>query len=452
MRILQLSTYDRGGGAEKVAFDLHRAYREHGHDVRLLVRHKRTDVAGAVEADAYQFTSAWAPACAALERWIARRPSFRGQYRLRDWLRRTAWPQRWIDRWRGIEDFNYPYSHHSVDSPGWRPDVIHAHNLHGDYFDLHALAPLSQRIPVVWTLHDAWAFTGHCAHFVDIGCERWRTGCGNCPYLRRFPPIRRDRTAENWERKRQIYASSRLAVATQSRWLMDYVEQSMLHPWQKRVIPNGVDLTVYRPGDRRQVRNALRLPQDAFICMFAAASGNAKNPYKDYATVDQAVRMVAQQLSTGLMFVCTGNSNRTIADSWLRYTGYIADWQQVALYYQAADVLLHAANADNSPCVVLEALACGKPVIATAVGGIPEQIVDGETGFLVPPGDSQAMAQRIIGLMNRPDLCRQMGQAAAAYAQRAYSLDQQAATYLQWFDDLRAEYDKIAKDAGAARG
>jgi len=453
MRILELSTYDRAGGAEKVAFDLYKAYRERGHDVRLLVRCKRTSEEGVFEVDPYQRTSPWAPACAALERWISRKPRFRGQGRLRKWLRRTAYPRRWLDLWRGIEDFNYPSSHHLLDNPTWHPDVIHAHNLHGDYFDLRALAALSQRVPVIWTLHDAWAFTGHCAHFVDIACERWRTGCGNCPDLKRFPAISRDRTASNWRRKRQIYASSRLAVATPSRWLMAYVEQSILQPWQKRVIPYGLDLRMYKPGDRRQARAVLNLPQNAFICMFIAPSGSSSNhPYKDFVTIDRAVWQVVEQIpSAELLLVCVGENSRGTLDPRFHYTGYLADPQRVLLYYQAADVLLHAANMDNFPCVVLEALDCGTPVVATAVGGIPEQVVEGETGFLVPRGDSALMAQRVCELINRPDLCRQMSLAARAYAQRTFDMDRQAGTYLQWFEELRAAYSDLGAAASTLR-
>ena len=435
MKILLLSTYDRAGGAEKVALDLYRSYREGGHDVRLLVRYKRTKDDGVFEVDPYQQTLPWAPLCAALEQCVRRFSRFRGQYRLVDWLRRTAWPQRWVDHWRGVEDFNHPYFWHLLDEPGWRPDVIHAHNLHGDYFDLRALASLSQRIPVVWTLHDTWAFTGHCGYFID--CERWRTGCGNCPDLGRYPAILRDGTAENWERKRQIYTRSRLAVATPSRWLMGCVEQSILHPWRKRVIPNGVDLTVYRPGDQRQARDALGLPQNAFICMFIASTVSHTNPYKDYTTIERAVQMVAEQVPvTDLMFVCVGGSSKAVADSRFRYTGYVADPHRVALYYQAADVLLHAANAENFPCVILEALACGTPVIATAVGGIPEQVVDGQTGFLVSRRDAEAMAQHTLCLFQDRDMRRQMGHKAALRAEEHYCLLAQAETYVSWFQEL----------------
>jgi glycosyltransferase involved in cell wall biosynthesis len=359
-------------------------------------------------------------------------------------------PRRWIDYWRGTEDFNYPYTSRLADNSSWHPDVIHAHNLHGDYFDLTALVSLSQKVPVVWTLHDPWALAGHCGYFID--CERWQTGCGNCPDLNRSPAVRRDRTAENWQRKRQIYDQSRLAVATPSRWLMSCVEQSILRPWQRRVIPNGVDLEVHKPGRRQQAREALGLPPSAFILLAVSAVATG-NPYKDFTTINQVVRLVAAQTpTTDLVYVCMGESNQSASESWFRYTGYLSDPYQVALYYQAADVLLHAANAENFPCVVLESLACGTPVIATAVGGIPEQIVDGETGFLVPRGDSHAMAQHVLELINQPERCRAMGQVASAWVQRNYRLEQQVATYLEWFDELREEYCKMSMDTRAAQG
>jgi glycosyltransferase involved in cell wall biosynthesis len=108
----------------------------------------------------------------------------------------------------------------------------------------------------------------------------------------------------------------------------------------------------------------------------------------------------------------------------------------VALYYQAADALLHAAKADNFPCVVLEALACGTPVITTAIGGIPEQIVDEVTGFLVPRGDSQMMAKKIQHLMNSPVLCRAMSEAAAKRARDKFDLNHQVQRYLGFYEEL----------------
>lgn len=444
MKILQISTYDRAGGAEKVAFDLQHAYRELGHDVRMLVRHKKTADPTVIEADPYAQTAPWGATAAQLDAWIAHQQRFRGQYRARDWLRRTTWPQRWIDRLQGTEDFGYPYAYHLLDQD-WKPDVIHAHNLHGDYFDLRALATLSRQVPLVWTLHDTWAMTGHCAYFID--CPRWETGCGQCPDLQRPPAIRRDRTAENWQRKQAIYAQSRLAVATPSQWLMNVVERSMLRPWQKQVIPYGIDQRIYSPGEQQAARAALGLPQNAFICMFIAYSVSSTNIYKDVTTVDRAVRKVMDQApKKELLFLCVGAGGDAPADDRIRYTGYLSDPTQVALYYRAADVLLQAANADNYPCVVLEALACGTPVIGTAVGGIAEQISDQHTGFLVPRGDGDAMAQRLTLLLNDRDQLRRMAQAAAQTAAQTHRLEQQAQTYLHWFDQLQAEYHSLATD------
>jgi glycosyltransferase involved in cell wall biosynthesis len=443
MKILLINTYDQAGGAEKVASDLLQSYKAAGHDVRLLVRYKRTDLEDIIEIDPYKYTSGWASVCAAIEPRIRRLPRFRGQYRLVDGLRLLAYPQRWLDRWRGIEDFNYPQSSHLLNKLAWCPDIVHAHNLHGNYFDLHALADMSRQVPVVWTLHDTWALTGHCGYFIN--CERWRSGCGNCPDLERPPAIIHDGTMENWQRKYQIYANSQLAVATPSRWLMNYVEQSTLNPWQRRVIHNGVNTSVYHSGDRRQARIALGLPPDGFICMYVAFSGNTANPYKDFTTAERAVRLVTEHLpSTDVAFVCLGESRHyeSESDTRFHYVGYIADPYTIVQYYQAADILLHAANAENFPCVVLEALACGTPVIATAVGGIPEQIVDGETGFLVPRGDSKAMAQRIIQFINQPDLAQHMGVSAIAYVQQAFALDQQATRYLEWFEELQVAYQQ----------
>ena len=443
MRILSIATYDKAGGAEKVAFDLHKAYQRHGHDAMLLVLYKRTDDASILESDPFMSTTPLAPLFKCLDHSIASLPRFRGQYRIRDWLRCMSWPQRFLDRLLGIEDFNYPYSHLLLNDPGWRPDVIHAHNLHGDFFDLNAITILSQRIPVVWTLHDTWAFTGHCGYFID--CKLWQTGCGCCPDLSRPPSIRRDSTAENLRRKHGIYESSRLAVATPSFWLMSCVEESILQPWRKKVIANGVDLSVFRPGNKQQARTALKLPHEAFICLFVAHSVGDKNPYKDFQTLDRAFKQVtskADQLDPVL--ICIGAVHNNVSGSRYRLTGFLGDPVEISQYYMAADVLVHAANAENFPCTILEAMACGTPTIATAVGGIVEQIDHAETGFLVKRGDYQTMAQYILRLMNEPELCNRLGQAASTKARHSFGLEQQGGQYLKWFDALQAEYRRIA--------
>ncbi|NTU78071.1 MAG: glycosyltransferase [Chloroflexales bacterium] len=436
MRILLLSTYDHAGGAERVAYDTLQAYRAVGHDARMLVRYKRGDSPYVDEADQYAGAWPWAGLIAGVERQVARRARFRGQYRLREILRGMALPRRLLDRQSGREDFNFPYARRLL-AAQWRPDVIHAHNLHGDYFDLSALAELSGQIPVVWTLHDTWAFAGHCGYFID--CERWRSGCGSCPDLRRPPAISADRTAENWRRKREIYARSRIAVATPSRWLMGLVEQSILRPVEAQVIPYGVATDIYRPGDRAAARAALGLPADAFLAMLIAFNATTSNPYKDVTTIRRAVADArARPAGRPVHLIYVGRSEEASSGQ-DHYTGYISDPRRLALYYQAADVLLHAAAVDNYPCVIQEALACGTPVIATAVGGIPEQLRPGETGLLVPRGDASGMAEAIHTLRAAPERLAALQRATAA-DHWPYPLERQTARYLEWFEALRASY------------
>nr|MDJ0869634.1 glycosyltransferase [Myxococcota bacterium] len=155
LRVLQLNTSDRGGGAEAVAWNLHRRLAERGVASRLAVGRRRSG----------------APDVTALPRSPLRDPGARLAAQL--------------DRLRGREDFRFPASARLLRRPGLAIDVVHAHNLHGGYFDLRLLPELSQRRPTLVTLHDGWLLSGHCAY--SLGCERWRQGCGSCPHLDVYP-------------------------------------------------------------------------------------------------------------------------------------------------------------------------------------------------------------------------------------------------------------------------
>ena len=439
MNILMFSTYDHAGGAEKVASDLQRIYRSLGHDARLFVRYRRSQESHIYETDPYLGTSPWAPICRSLENKVRRVKFFRGQYKIVDFLRILALPGRGVDAWRGIDNFRNPSTYQIFNCLGdWHPDIIHAHNLHGDYFDFSALPELNQKVPFVWTLHDTWALTGHCGYFLE--CSKWVSGCGNCPDLNRPPRIRRDSTSANFRLKKKLYQDSRLFISTPSEWLLSYVQKSILSGQESKVIPNGIDLDVYKPANRNEARRILGLPDNAFICLYVSFAGAANNPYKDYTTVATAIQQLSnQRRANNIFFVCIGHSESVNLPN-SRHTGYISDEKQIALYYQAADVLLHAANAENFPLVILEAMACGTPVIASNVGGISEQVSDSQTGFLVSRGDSNSFVDRILYLQKNPETCHKMGQLAGLQAKEKYSLDTQAKTYLRWFEDLRTNH------------
>jgi glycosyltransferase involved in cell wall biosynthesis len=437
LRILQLSTCDQEGGAEKVAYDLHTTYRQRGHHAHLAVGHQKLNDANVSLICHDHYRPAWtrfwrAQQLALCQKKIHIAPVLAG------WLADAAEPRAWWERTRGMENFDYPGAWHVLDLPPQRPQVLHAHNLHGKYFDLRALAALSRQLPTFVTLHDEWMFTGHCAY--SFGSERWRTGCIDCPDLQINPALPRNTTAQNWRRKQRIYQQSKLYVAAPSRWLLDEALASILQPAivEARHIPNGVALETFSPGDRLAARATLGLPLDADIALFVANS-TVSNPFKDYATLEAAVaRIAAKPSQRETIFINLGEAGaeKRVGAVTIRYVGYQREPQQVARFYQAADVYLHAARAENFPCTILEALACGTPVVATAVGGIPEQIREGVTGFLTPLADSAAMAARTAQLFDDVALRQRMGEAAAQHAREKFSLARQAAAYLDWYHEV----------------
>jgi len=454
LSIAQVNTADLGGGAEKVALGLLHSYRERGITSWLAVGHRRSNDPNVLNIPHYQARGGWSRFWWRMHsRWSALDVSIKGGWRLKRLMRYLAEPQGFLDSYRGIENFHYPATWNLFDLMPHPPDIIHCHNLHGEYFDLRILPWLSQQVPVVITLHDAWLLTGHCSY--SFACERWQTGCGYCPDLTIPPEIWRDATADNWKRKRDIFAQCRLYVAAPSHWLMDQVRESMLRPAivEERVIPNSVNLSVFHTAKQQTAREVLGIPPEVKILLFAA-NGIRRTVWKDYEMMREAISQVAERLERGqkILFLALGEDlpPEQIGQAEVRYVPYQKDPQVMARYYQAADIYLHAAKAEVWGLTITEALACGTPVVATAVGGIPEQvkslqIVDGvsadyhsneATGVLVPPRKANLMATAIELLLGDEELRHQLGENAARDAIDRFGLDRQVDAYLKWYQEI----------------
>jgi glycosyltransferase involved in cell wall biosynthesis len=439
LQILQISTADIRGGAEKIAWNLSTKYRDRGHDSYLAVGEKHSNDPNVLILPNQELRGCWyhffrklASRYQKIEAGICRETLIS---RLAGGL---AEPGRRLEYHLGMEDFHFPASIRLLNLSGNRPDILHAHNLHGGYFDLRKLPSLSQQVPMMLTLHDAWLLSGHCAHSFD--CEKWKSGCGNCPDLTIYPAVQRDATHYNWLRKEKIYSQSQLYVATPSNWLMSKIEQSMLAPaiLEARVIPNGVDLSIFHPAEQQETREKLGIRSDVQV-LLAMGIQIRDNIWKDFRTLRLAVANLADRLEGRdiLLLVLGENAPaERIGKVEIRYIPFQEDSRFVAQYYQAADIYVHSARTETFPTGVIEALACGTPVVATAIGGIPEQIEDAQNGYLTLPGDAGGMANRIMQFLSNDALRQAMGANATEHARQRYSLDQQADAYLDWYEDI----------------
>lgn len=213
-----------------------------------------------------------------------------------------------------------------------------------------------------------------------------------------------------------------------------------------------MDLETFRVGDRRAARRILGIQSNANVLLFVG-DNTRTNAFKDYPTLEFAVQHVADRLpDKRMILICLGEKGETErigkAEAW--FIGYQKDPAIVAKYYRAADVYVHAARVDNFPTAVLEALACGTPVVATAVGGIPEQIEDGVTGLLTIPGDAMHMAACIELLLCDDNLRKRMSAQAVEDARRRFDLNRQVKEYLGWYHEILANWPTKKSEQGHA--
>lgn len=453
LSILQVNSSELSGGAQRVAWNLFESYRERGYQSYLAVGYKRSRDPN-VFPFPHQAGTSWSSLCAVLHSHLQQ---VDGNGRLSRMARKLAMPQALRDTLRGVEDFHFPGTWSILKLPSVYPDILHCHNLHIGYFDLRALPWLSQQVPTILTVHDAWLLSGHCAH--SFSCERWRIGCGECPDLSIYPDIRRDATAFNWERKRQIFSKSRLYVAAPSRWLMEKIEESILGLAieARRVIPNGVNVSLFHPGNKRTVREELKIEPGRQVLLFVA-NGFRGNGSKSLGMVKSALsRISLRSHDTKLLLIALGETGvrEAVGQAEIRFVPYQHAPEHVARYYQAADLYVHAAKVDTFPNTILEALASGTPVVATAVGGIPEQVkglkvgkdptnrydLNEATGLLVPPDNPAVFAHSIERLLEDETLRKHLGHNAAEDARRRFDLNRQVEEYLQWYGEIRVQHN-----------
>ncbi len=275
-------------------------------------------------------------------------------------------------------------------------DIVHLHNLHGNYFSPLILPVLSHRNRVVWTLHDMHAITGHCAHSFD--CEKWEIGCGNCPDLSLYPALEKDTTNFIWKTKQKLYNKSNIDVVVVSEWLAQKVKKSILSNQRIHVIHNGIDIKVFKLMSKNDLRVKYGIPINQKVVLFSANSG-LSNPYKGGYFVS---KIIGDFIETDILFINVG-ANSEIKKGNVWQIPFINDQNIMAEWYNLADVFLYPSLADNCPLVVLESMACGCPVLSFETGGIPELVIHNTNGYLASYKDYEDLKNGLFFLLNNND-------------------------------------------------
>ena len=285
-------------------------------------------------------------------------------------------------------------------------DVVHLHTV-ADWFDVpHWLDTLPRRIGVVSSLHDMWHVTGGC--FLYRGCDRYRDSCTPCPILK--SPFNWVLARDEHRRKLQAYRNCGAQFVANSLWLAELTGRSPIVTacGGVRVIPPGIDPTVFRPQNQALCRRHLDLPEDAFVIVTGGASLTDEN---------KNVPWLLKQLSylpdlDGMIVLAFGEGAVPVPDGLnVRFTGGIRDRRDLAGLLAAADVVVSASLMETYGLTLMEAMACGTPVVAFRVGGIPEAAPDGQGAALCESGNGAALIEAITKLRDSPQLRKSLGEA-----------------------------------------
>lgn len=291
-----------------------------------------------------------------------------------------------------------------------QPDIIHLHNIHGFYVQVEGLFSYIKEanIPVVWTLHDCWSFTGHCAYFDYVSCDKWQTGCNNCPQHRQaYPYSIVDYSMEAYQRKKQAFSNvERLMIVTPSKWLASLVDHSFLKEYPIEVIPNGIDLDSFNEqADGETFRQSHHL-QDKFVILGVANVWEQRKGLIHFIKLQEMLEQADSKAplhkeNTQIILVGVDKKTKKKLPEGILGIERTNGVKQLAAIYQAADVYVNATLEDNFPTTNLEALACGNPVITFDTGGSTESIND-SCGIVTRTRDAKGIYEALEQLKKEP--------------------------------------------------
>lgn len=313
------------------------------------------------------------------------------------------------------------------------PDIVHIHNIHGYFLNYRILFDFLSKsgIPVVWTVHDCWLYTGHCYYYSYAGCNKWQTGCGHCPQKKEFPASYfSDRSHRNWLDKKTAFTSmplDKLTIVPVSDWIREEMSRSFLKDYHFQVIHNGINTEVFDVYDATAVRQQYSLG-DKHIFLGVASIWSREKGLADFIKMSELIGQDEVIVLVGIK-----PEDMKLLPKNVVAIARTENIRQLAELYSAADVFINPTWQDNYPTVNLEAIACGTPVVTYRTGGSIEAITD-TTGFIVEQGDVAGLVDAARCIIRRGkeayrNVCRQ-------YAVANFRKEDRYADYLNLYRQL----------------
>ena len=390
MKILYLNTTYTGGGAERVTRQIFEGMKKRGHEVFEIVCYNRK---GMIADSHVHVLYAGMP----------------GKIL-----------QRIQTRNRSNENMTIPYALyyilHFIKENGI--DIVHLNNPHDSFLGIHDIRTIAERIPMIWTLHDLWALTGHCAVPLECGDE-WKNGCVKCRWLDSYPRLRRDVSHKLYEEKRTALKGAGIYFVTPSQWLKEQVKLSYLKDEPCSCIFNSLDPETWHALRKDMVRLKYGLKTDKIILGFVAA--DLENPTKGMQyLLDALQRMDSQRWFLTIAGKIDEDVRTRIRSFEYREFGYISDQERMNEFYALADVVVNPSLYETFGLVNLEALASGTPVIAFHVCAAPE-ILDPRVGWCLETISEEALRGILTELSGRPEEIKGKSRACHEYVEQHFN-------------------------------
>lgn len=312
-----------------------------------------------------------------------------------------------------------------------KPDIIHLQNIHGYYINYKVLFEYlnTTNIPIVWTLHDCWSFTGHCSHFITVGCEKWKTGCYSCSYKILYPrSLVFDWSKDEYKLKKKLFTQNKnIHFVPVSHWLEGLLKQSYFKDYDIRVIHNGIDLNVFKPCDTNK--------NERFQILGVASIWSKGKGLYDIFKLRQLLDINKYEIT----LVGLNDNQMKELPAGINGVKRTDSVQELAEFYASTDAFVNLTYADTFPTVNLEALACGTPVITYRTGGSPETI-DEQTGIVVEQGNLNELIEAIerIRLMT-PEEKKLQRERCRKRAENNYEKNKCYKEYISLYKSLTSE-------------